>query len=114
MRLSEVLNLSYDDVDFNTRMITSWINKGNKPRSNPMTRRVHEVMQRRCNLPEIFAMTLDQAQRMWKKVRVALGYKDDKQFRHAHATSHLRVKACTGGSGLCTPSRRFWAIQPSE
>jgi integrase len=80
MRLSEVLNLSYDDVDFNTRMITSWINKGNKPRSIPMTRRVHEVMQRRCNLPEIFAMTLDQAQRMWKKVRVALGYKDDKQF----------------------------------
>jgi integrase len=39
-RLSEVLDLRYEDVNFETKLISIWINKGERPRSIPMTERV--------------------------------------------------------------------------
>jgi integrase len=43
-RLSEVLNLKYEDINWDSNIITIWINKGDKPRSIPMTKRVGRIL----------------------------------------------------------------------
>jgi integrase len=43
MRLSEALTLSYEDVNFDSNLIHIWINKGERPRSVPMTKKVASV-----------------------------------------------------------------------
>lgn len=43
MRLGEALKLKYIDVSFENNLISIWINKGNRPRSIPMTSRVRTI-----------------------------------------------------------------------
>jgi integrase len=92
-RLSEVLDLRYDDVNFGTNLITIWINKGEKPRSIPMTVRVGTILQsRRVNeASKPFTIDRDQAENAWTWVRKEMGYSGDTEFvmhalRHTTAT----------------------------
>lgn len=95
-RLSEVLNLKYEDINWDTNLISIWINKADKPRSIPMTKRVRGILlarqERNCLKP--FSIDIDQAQKAWSWVRKQIGFDADKEFvmhalRHTCATRLL-------------------------
>jgi integrase len=92
-RLSEVLDLRYDDINFETNLISIWINKGDKPRSIPMTVRVGTILQtRRINeASKPFTVVRNQAENAWTWVRKTMGLAGDTEFvmhalRHTTAT----------------------------
>jgi len=92
-RLSEVLALRYDDINFETNLITIWINKGEKPRSIPMTVRVGNILKARQvgNSVKPFTIDRDQAENAWTWVRKTMGLSGDTEFvmhalRHTTAT----------------------------
>ncbi len=92
-RLSEVLDLRYDDINFETNLISIWINKASKPRSIPMTRRVGTILQARktTGASKPFTVNRDQAENAWTWVRKTMGLSGDKEFvmhalRHTTAT----------------------------
>ncbi|HJV64863.1 MAG TPA: site-specific integrase [Geomonas sp.] len=95
-RLSEVLNLQYEDINWNNNLITIWINKADKPRSIPMTERVRTILQRRGVTEPVkpFRLTRDQAENAWSWVRKRMILDEDKEFvmhalRHTTATRLL-------------------------
>lgn len=75
MRLSEGLNLLYRDIDLATGLITIWINKGDRPRSIPMTSRVRAILQARQeqNPVKPFQLKDHQAESAWRWVRKEAG-----------------------------------------
>ena len=92
-RLSEVLNLRYEDINFDSNLISIWINKGDKPRSIPMTRRVGGIMGIRSTegASKPFTIDRDQAENAWSWVRKEMGLSGDTEFvmhalRHTTAT----------------------------
>jgi len=92
-RLSEVLNLRYDDINFDTNLITIWVNKGDKPRSIPMTVRIGTILKRRKTKEAVKPFTIDkhQAENGWDWPRKQMGFAKDKEFvlhalRHTTAT----------------------------
>jgi len=92
-RLSEVLNLRYEDINFETNLISIWINKGDRPRSIPMTKKVGGILKARqvANPLKPFTIGIDQAQNVWSWVRKRMMLEDDKEFvmhalRHTTAT----------------------------
>ena len=92
-RLSEVLGLRYDDVNFETNLISIWINKGGRPRSIPMTARVRTTLESRrtTGASKPFAIDRDQAENAWTWVRRTMGLARDAEFvlhalRHTTAT----------------------------
>lgn len=89
MRLGEMLKLKYKDVNFDTNLITIWINKGGRPRSIPMTKRVREIMlTRKESTPDMpFHLNNDQAINAWQWVRKEMGLQHDKEFV-LHALRH--------------------------
>jgi integrase len=95
-RLSEILNLKYEDINFDTNLITIWINKADKPRSIPMTKRVGGILLARQEGKWVkpFSIDIDQAQKAWSWVRKRMMLEDDKEFvmhslRHTCATRLL-------------------------
>lgn len=88
-RLSEALDLRYENVNFETNLLSIWINKGDKPRSIPMTGRVGTILKtRRINeASKPFTIGRDQAENAWTWVRKTMGYSDDKEFV-MHALRH--------------------------
>jgi integrase len=89
MRLSEALNLKYDDVNYDTNLISIWFNKGDRPRSIPMTKRVKAILERRqaSNPIKPFTINIYQADKAWDWVREEVGYKEDGEFV-IHALRH--------------------------
>ena len=89
MRLSELLNLKYEDINPNSNLISIWVNKGEKPRSIPMTSRVRNVLDSRkgSNPEKPFTIGREQAERSWNWVRKEMGYGADKEFV-LHALRH--------------------------
>lgn len=92
-RLSEVLNLRYEDVNFETNLISIWINKGDKPRSIPMTSRAGTILQTRRSegATKPFTIGRNQAENAWTWVRKTMGLSGDTEFvlhalRHTTAT----------------------------
>lgn len=81
-RISEMLNLKYLDINFESNLISIWINKGEKPRSIPMTTRVRNIMLARKVDKAIkpFTISIDQAERAWDWVRAEMGLKHDREF----------------------------------
>lgn len=84
-----MLKLRYEDVNFDTNLISIWINKGGRPRSLPMTKRVREIMlARQNNTPDMpFHLNNDQAINAWQWVRKEMGLAHDKEFV-LHALRH--------------------------
>ena len=92
-RLSEVLDLRYEDINFETNLITIWINKGDRPRSIPMTERVRTILKnRKCDgASKPFSIDIHQAGNGWDWSRRIMGLMDDTEFvlhalRHTTAT----------------------------
>lgn len=92
-RLSEVLDLRYDDVNFETNLISIWINKGSRPRSIPMTERVRIILQNRKidGAAKPFSIDIHRASNAWDWQRKEMGFMDDPEFvihalRHTTAT----------------------------
>jgi site-specific recombinase XerD len=90
MRLSEGLNLSYRDIDFDSNMISIWINKSDRPRSVPMTKRARSILAIRqaANQVKPFALKAHQAETAWQWVRKEMGLEGDKEFVIHSATRH--------------------------
>jgi len=88
-RLSEILKITYQDINFETNLLTSWINKGEKPRSIPMTTRARGILLERKNrgLTRPFALNIDQAERAWTWARKTMGLEEDTEFL-IHALRH--------------------------
>ncbi|HEX3037261.1 MAG TPA: site-specific integrase [Thermodesulfobacteriota bacterium] len=89
MRLSEGLNLHYKDIDFQSNLISIWVNKGSKPRSIPMTKRVRTILEsRRASNPEKpFTIKAHQAETAWGWLRKEMGLEGEKEFV-IHSTRH--------------------------
>ena len=89
MRLSEALNLKYEDVNFTSNLLSIWINKGERPRSLPMTKRVGGILSsRQVNNPaKPFTIGINQAEYAWKWVRKEMNLLGDKEFI-LHALRH--------------------------
>jgi integrase len=89
MRLSELLNIKYDDVNFNSNLISIWVNKGDKPRSIPQTRRVRNILEERqhINSAKPFTISIDEAERAWQWVRAEMKLEKDGEFV-IHALRH--------------------------
>lgn len=92
-RLSEVLDLRYDDINFETNLISIWINKGDRPRSIPMTVRVGAIMKHRKGngASKPFTVNKDKAETAWDWARKEMDFSDDPEFvlhalRHTTAT----------------------------
>lgn len=80
-RLSEVLDLRYEDVNFETNLISIWINKGDRPRSIPMTRRVRSILEaRQPDAIKPFTIPINKAEYAWTWVRKQMGLQHDKEF----------------------------------
>lgn len=90
MRLSEGLNLNYKDIDFESNLLTIWINKADRPRSIPMTRRVNSILEQRKGVDGIkpFKLKAHQVETAWKWVRKEMGLEHDKEFVLHSATRH--------------------------
>lgn len=82
MRLGETLKLKYEEVNYSANLIHIWINKGNKPRSIPMTKRVAAILKRRQTNDAIkpFTLTPYQADKAWAWCRKEMGLMDDDEF----------------------------------
>lgn len=89
MRLSELLNLRYKDVSFTSNLISIWVNKGDRPRSIPMTSKVRAILQARkvTNPDKPFTIDKHQADNGWKWVRKEMGLDKDPEFV-LHALRH--------------------------
>lgn len=94
MRVGELLNLQVKDVDLRENIISIWQNKGDLPRSVPMTHRVREIIAGRCVASRglvFFNLTRETLRYYWDRARSAMGLDDDDQFvphalRHTCAT----------------------------
>lgn len=90
MRLSEGLDLLYLDVNYSSNLIHIWRNKGDRPRSVPMTKRVKTILQSRqsINPEKPFTLVEHQAESAWAWVRKQMGLQNDKEFVIHSATRH--------------------------
>ncbi|GFE57400.1 site-specific integrase [Geobacter sp. AOG1] len=89
LRLSEALALKYDDVNYGTNLLTIWVNKGDRPRSIPMTSRVKRILVQRQEVSRIqpFPLKPYQAEHAWRWVRMQMGLDRDHEFI-LHALRH--------------------------
>jgi len=79
-RLSEMLDLLYQDIDFQNNQIRIWINKGDRPRSIPMTTRVKSILLARQQTSKPFTITKYQADKCWAWVRKQMGLEGDGDY----------------------------------
>jgi len=94
MRVGELLNLRVKDIDLKENIISIWQNKGDLPRSVPMTSRVRDIIAERCGASRnlvFYNLTRETLRYYWDRARSAMGLDDDDQFvphalRHTCAT----------------------------
>ena len=92
-RLNEILKLEYEDVNFTTNLISIWVNKGDKPRSLPMTKRVKNIMEsRKGDNLKPFNLKSYQAENAWRWVRRQMGLENDGEFI-IHALRHTCARS---------------------
>jgi len=126
-RLSEILFITYKHINFEANLITSWVNKGKKPKSIPMTCRVRSIMLRRKanGATRPFNMTVAQVERAWNWVRNVMGLQHDKEFvphslRHTCASSlvnadiDLYVVKEWLGHGTIRQTERYAHLNPAK
>ena len=94
MRVGELLKLEVRDIDLAASLISIWQNKGDLPRSVPMTDRVRKIIEARCERSRglvFFDLNREQLRYYWDRLRSAMDLDDDDQFvphalRHTCAT----------------------------
>jgi integrase len=126
-RLSEILDLRYDDINYDSNLISIWVNKGDRPRSIPMTSRARTVMMARqvTNKLKPFTVTISQADKAWAWARKEMHLEKDIQFvlhslRHTCATRLVNkgvdlyvVKEWLGHSSIQV-TERYAHLAPSK
>lgn len=126
-RLSELLNVTYQDIDFEANHIRIWVNKGDRPRSIPMTRRVRVILEakRQDNSDKPFAMDKYQAERTWTYARRHMGLENEPGFcihmlRHSAASRLLSagidlytVKELLGHASIIQ-TQRYAHLDPNK
>jgi len=85
LRYGELTALTRRDIDTHRGLISVWINKGDLPRSVPMTTRVKAVMEKRIALTEnstdrLFPYVAGWLRKVWDRAKVHMGLEEDKQF----------------------------------
>lgn len=120
MRISELLQLTEADVDFEREIIHIWKCKGNKPRIVPMTMKVRNVLRRRATgIPDarFFRRSYKYYRRTWNQLKEALSLADDPGFvihclRHTcasrlihHGVHVLTVKEWMGHKSILSTLR---------
>ena len=94
MRVGELMALKIQDIDLRANLISIWQNKGDLPRSVPMTERVQKIIGDRCisskNLV-FYNLQRPHLEYTWSRLRSAMDLDDDGQFvlhalRHTCAT----------------------------
>ncbi len=95
-RLSEALNLTSEDIDWESGTVVFWETKNGKPRRVPMTSRVREAF-KGVDGP-LFNYDKHRAETAWAYARKAVGLNQDKRFvihalRHTCATRLLNKGA---------------------
>lgn len=94
LRLSEALGLTFENVDFDSNLITLQADetKSMKPRSVPMTRRVNALLCKRLANPRTNVFSFDDLsalENLWRrKIKPALGVPDDDAQWVLHAMRH--------------------------
>jgi integrase len=92
LRLGEALALDYESINFETNLMTIWINKGDRPRSIPMTSRVRNILERRKdNGSKPFDLAPYSAENAWRWVRKQMKLEHDEQL----VLHCLRHTTCT-------------------
>ncbi len=126
-RLSELLDLAYNDVDFEADHIRIWINKGDRPRSVPMTTKVRSILDARLKINSVkpFSINKFQAERAWSYARRHMGLDADNEFcihclRHSAASRLINagvdlyiVKEILGHSSIKV-TERYAHLDPSK
>lgn len=126
-RPSELLKLPIGDINFETNMLTIWINKTDKPRSIPMTKRVKTILKPRAaeGRTRLFELDIHQADNAWTWVRKEMGKEDVEDFvlyslRHTSVTRMLvagadvvRVKEWHGHKNIST-TMRYTHLSPHD
>jgi len=99
MRLSELIKLRYEDVSFPNNLISIWVNKGDRPRSIPMTSRVRMILELRQQTERVrpFTLSVDEAERAWKWARAEMGRMRDKEFV-MHSLRHTCASRLVNGN----------------
>lgn len=114
LRVGEALRLRWRDIDLDRRTLSVWVTKGDRPRTQPMTDRVWELLCRDRNRPEGPFTDLNQRTlaTVWNTAKNAMGLFRDDQFvphclRHTFASRLvqagvpiLTVKELCGHKGL--------------
>ncbi len=92
MRYGEFTSITRRDVDTQQGLISVWVNKGDLPRSVPMTARVREVVEERIALTanatdRLFPYPDGWLRKIWNRAAMIMGLSEDKQFV-PHALRH--------------------------
>jgi len=118
-RLSDILDLPPQDINFTTNMLTLWRNKADNPRSIPMMTSTREILKKRIeqSSDKLFKLNVNQADTAWAFMRKEMGLQGDKEFvlhawRHTCATRLLiegvdvyKVKEWLGHKSIKTTER---------
>jgi integrase len=90
-RFTELNSMEWDDVNFQTKGLHCWRNKGDRPRTVPMTPRVERILRERYGREDRgdypFNLSYDVAYGVFHGAKVALGLESDKDFT-IHALRH--------------------------
>lgn len=120
MRVGELMAMQTKDVDLKANIISIWHNKGDLPRSIPMTDRVRAIVAERCGRSRglvFFNLSRETLRYHWDRVRSAMGLDEDDQFvphslRHTCATrlvqrgvSLFKVQKLLGHSTITVTER---------
>lgn len=126
-RPNELIKLPLQDINYDTGMVTIWLNKTDKPRSIPMTKRVKNIFKSRSaqERTRLFDLNLKQADNAWNWVRREMGKVDVEDFvlyacRHTSVTRQLiagsditRVKEWHGHKSIRT-TMRYTHLSPHD
>jgi integrase len=84
LRWGELQRLTVRDIDWQTGMLSVWVNKADLPRSVPMTQRVRSLLLARATAQPVgllFSLPTYWAIRgPWQRMKVAMGLVEDEQF----------------------------------
>lgn len=100
-RLGEALRATGQDITTTrgTTMLAIWQNKADVPRSVPLTQRAAEIVRRRSILAKggrLFPRTVAAVEHAWGRMRVRLGWGNDKQMV-LHALRHTCASRLAAG-----------------
>ncbi len=128
LRCGELLALTGRDIDLPAKVLTCWVNKTDKPRTIPLTKRVQAIIKTRLIKAQsgvLFDITYDALAGRWNWLREKMKLAEDEDFvlhalRHTFATRLVkagvdlyRVKTLLGHRKIET-TERYAHLAPKD